>query len=565
VSLWFRDYRHRFCCFVVALLTIPPTSIAPAQVLQKEASGVITGRVTMGDKPAPGVIVFLTPDQRAMPVRNLPPLKTVTDEDGHYCLTKIPVGQFRIMVYATAFVVPGETGNDDAQRAISLDEGESVSGIDFTLVRGGVITGKITGPEGHPLIAEEVTLVKLDERGRKQQFYSPNYQMRQTDDRGVYRLYGLPAGRYLVSAGRDLKEIEYRDSRLIYARVWYPDATDEAQATVIELEAGKEVTGIDLRLREAAKTYEAQGRVIDAATGKPAPGVSVGQGKLNEDGRSLHEFQFDGTLTGAQGEFRLNGLTPGKYAASAYFQGERENYSDLVRFEISEDNMTGLEIRIHRGASLSGTVVIEGATDPAALAKLPQLRLYAFTETQELSAPGSSEIRIGPQGSFRTGGLQPGKVHFSLMTYNGPKGFLLARVERDGIPQPDGIEAGAGEQINGIRVVIVYGTATVRGQVKVIDGAFPEGMRMTVWTRRLGFTEWNTFVEPVNVDARGRFTVDGLAPGEYEFSLHMIPTRLGVVAQPNKPVNKTVTITGNGKQEVTIELRLNASSQEKKQ
>src|SRR5207244_12335072 len=68
-----------------------------------------------------------------------------------------------------------------------------------------VITGRVTDAENKPVVEERVSLQSVDENGAPSRFgvfSSPNDQMYQTDDRGIYRIYGLPAGRYKVSVGR---------------------------------------------------------------------------------------------------------------------------------------------------------------------------------------------------------------------------------------------------------------------------------------------------------------------------------------------------------------------------
>ena len=76
-----------------------------------------------------------------------------------------------------------------------------------------------------------------------------------TDDRGVYRFYGLPAG---VSSQRGRRGISGRAYHNNF-RTYYPDATDQSQAKIIEVKEGAEVTNIDIRLGVGKDTYEAVG------------------------------------------------------------------------------------------------------------------------------------------------------------------------------------------------------------------------------------------------------------------------------------------------------------------
>ena len=50
---------------------------------------------------------------------------------------------------------PGDPGG----KTLIITAGETVEGIDFTLARGGVITGRVIDSEGGPLIEEPITLL----------------------------------------------------------------------------------------------------------------------------------------------------------------------------------------------------------------------------------------------------------------------------------------------------------------------------------------------------------------------------------------------------------------------
>ena len=86
---------------------------------------------------------------------------------------------------------------------MNVVEGEAVTKIDFILVRGGVVTGRITDSEGHPIIGERVSITlkdgSPDTGGPMAMLSGPRNR---TDDRGIYRAYGLAPGSYRVSVGQ---------------------------------------------------------------------------------------------------------------------------------------------------------------------------------------------------------------------------------------------------------------------------------------------------------------------------------------------------------------------------
>jgi hypothetical protein len=542
--------------FLVATITVvASTAIAgfPLQTSQnKEPSGSISGRVTLGDKPASGVAVMLAPSDYRPIDKPLP--KATTDSDGNFQLTNVPAGNYLLQTFAPAFIAPSDDMRGRSGKGINLSEDEAVEGMDIALTRGGVITGKISDANGQPLIQETVHLTTLDERGQKRGVNMPYSFMQTTDDRGVYRLFGVPPGRYIVGVGVDTKTLYARAGvgNNYYPLTYHPDVSDETRATVIEVTSGGEATGIDITLGAASRAYQASGRIVDADTGKAVAGLSYRYGALQPEGKSFGAFGGTGTPSNSRGEFKLEGIVPGRYAAFASSTGEGDLYSDPAFFEIADADVTGLEIKVHRGSAITGVVIVEGEV-PEDAPRLSTLRIGANVTSQSILEPRFAPIIVAPDGSFRAAGLQPGTANFHVAMYPAPKGLSLVRVERDGIDHPEGIEIGAGEQVTGVRIVLAYGTGVIRGQVN-IDGGI--GTRMMVACRRIAGSQGRG-QSPVFPDSRGRFSVDGLMPGEYEISLAATVTPSGGGPPRQKYLKQTLSITNGTETQVTFVIDLN--------
>jgi hypothetical protein len=146
-----------------------------------------------------------------------------------------------------------------------------LEGINFDLVPGGVITGRVSDSEGHPLIEERVSVMPMEERDqRRPMFYGSGSGMT-TDDRGVYRAFGLPAGRYKVSVGDP--RFNTGNRRRATVQTFYPDVTDFAKAGVVEVKEGSEANKIDITIGEAPQGYSVAGRVVDGESGTPSQGL----------------------------------------------------------------------------------------------------------------------------------------------------------------------------------------------------------------------------------------------------------------------------------------------------
>ena len=561
-------YQNLAVASMIVVSTISSPS-SMAQDSRKEPSGSISGRVTLGGKPAARVTVTVISGDRGLQQTNL--IRVTTDEDGRFKLNALPAGSYTVLPYTPALVVPAETTYAQPGKSVALGDGEEVDDVDFSLVRGGVITGRVTDAEGRQLVEQRLTLIRIDERGQRMPTPYFNPFMFSTDDRGVYRIYGLSPGRYKVAVGDspDGGMVRIGFAGGSYPRTFYPDVSDESKAAVVEVTGGGEASGIDIKLGRVLKSYVATGRIVDADTGKPLSNLQYGHGAVNREQKVIGAFGWSGNRTTNNGEFRIEGLSPGRYAAFVVATEQVDFYSEPAVFEISDSDATALEIRVRRGASISGTAVIEGTDDADVLSKISKLELRAFSQSEDLAAPVMAPIRINSDGSFQVTGLRTGKVRISLagFGYQPAKGFSLIRVERDGLPQRDGIDVRAGETVSGVRMVIGYGTCVIRGQVKVQGGELTPETRFRIMARRL---ESDSQPAGTLADARGRFSIEGLLPGEYEVSvspMFLTPSSPGAPPPPGRvpnrpPVKQKVTVANGVETEVTLVLDLAAKDKD---
>src|SRR5262249_6326543 len=298
-----------------------------------KATARISGRVTIDGEPAQGAEVMLRrgDDRRIQLGVGIPPILTATtDAEGRYKFSDVAAGGYIVSVHAPAYALQVERRRrSDAGKGLNVSENDNLENVDLTMTRGGVVTGKVTDEDGRPVIAESVTVFRLDQQGKRIQTnaFEP-FGREETDDQGVYRIFGIEAGRYLVAAGTSPEEINMRTDSF-YARTLHPDTTDQSKAKVIEIKPGRETANRDIRIARPAKGYMASGRVIDAETGKPVPGVMIQYGILKETGRGISaHFNLVNWPTNSAGEFRLEGLSPNKYKVGLANLEKSDFYSD---------------------------------------------------------------------------------------------------------------------------------------------------------------------------------------------------------------------------------------------
>ena len=120
-------------------------------------------------------------------------------------------------------------------------------------------------------------------------------------------------------------------------------------------------------------------------------------------------------------------------------------------------------------------------------------------------------------GAFRLGGLPGGNIVLQLSGATGPfdlKGYVISRIERDGVPMPRGIEVKDGEHVGGIRVVVAYGNGSIRGVVKLGEWIVACKCPDVCQTGETGGEFFR--LRPSQIDSRGNFLMEGIPPGNYE-------------------------------------------------
>ena len=543
-------FRELSLSFIV-LLAVLSATVYPqtAATSSSQGNGGLTGTVKIGKNPAKGIAITLLPERDQS--QRMPPgmqqlqsqgqgqtARATSDQNGQFQFTNIAAGAYRVVPMADAYVI-SNAGARFGGVTVNIAEGQTSAQVDLTLTRGGVISGRVTDPNGHPVIAERISLESIDETGKAQQYNGGRFGY-ETDDRGVYRVFGLPEGRYLVSAGNnDGGRMPGRRAR--YIRTWYPDALEEAQARIIEVTAGNTVEGIDIKLSEMIKGYAVEGRAVDAETGQPVMAIPI----IANRGRGFGPGPggpgaMQNSFTNEKGEFKITGLTAGSYtlAVSSSFaaaapgadpldaqQVTSDYYSDPASFEISGMDVSGIEVKVHFGASIAGYVVVDGAADPSLSSQLSQLMVSASvrggaSSAQSSRGPGAgrqSIAQVGLDGSFRLSGLAPGIARLNLNSFGGSNNFALVRIERNGAPLPGDLELASGQQVNGIVMVTSYANGVISGKVNVVGGTLPNGTMLRISARPLGGTGQN---KNTMVGSDGTFRIEGLLTGSYEVSVN---------------------------------------------
>jgi len=339
--------------FFTAAIVLSLAAVALAQGAADQQNASIGGRVTLSGQPARGIKVSLVPGPYGSP--ETPGRQSVsTDDNGRYEFKGLAAGRYGLI--AASYIYAGDdlfASQSKPFKVCAVTAGEKLEGQDIRLTRGGVITGLVTDAGDRPVIAERVNLMYVGRDGKRQDYpIIINYDMWQTDDRGVYRYYGLPPGRYLVSVGKETGQSGPTSDAAqgFYRRVYYPDAREVEQAKLIEVKEGGEVTDIDIKLGALEKTFAVSGRVIDAVNNQPVPGSLIDFSLVDKQTNRLRAWSM-GMPVNERAEFYFGGLPPGRYGIGASPDPVRNYFGETIEFEVKDEDIEGLDVKLQRGAS----------------------------------------------------------------------------------------------------------------------------------------------------------------------------------------------------------------------
>lgn len=519
-------------------------------------TGSIGGRVTMSGKPVARARVIVTTGTAFM---GKSVGKATTDATGVFRVGNLPTGSYRLLVVAGALVNEnnGETYNG---KVITLGPGEQIEDLEIGLRSGGVITGRVTDGENRPVVGQKVSLLRLEKNPTTGEelpvpfSFGPNTIAGkfQTDDRGIYRLYGLPPGRYLVGVG------QLPTSNLITIATggqgydkpaFHPKGSDWKTATAIDLAAGVVEGERDIVVGAKEDLFTIAGKLVDDQTDAPVPNFSVGlTAKTPGGGTATVNIQSD-----RQGEFRISQIKPGDYQidASALSQ-ENDFYNEPFPVKVKNEDLRDLVVRLKRGVTVSGTVLPpNGASSGSIDFSKYDLNLQPI---QSNGLPGRGAV-LGPDGSFRVKGLGPGTYRFLLIRFSegrARRDLFVSGVQRNGVlVSQTEIEIGS-ESIGDLRLQTRNGGGKLRGEIRFVGGQRERGVQYTV--SATSSDPAFPGIGSAEVDDRGMFFIDGLLPGPYQLRIFIREPGNVKPVRSFTPTNATIPESGETTIVVTIDL-----------
>src|SRR6266545_5129718 len=154
-------------------------------------TGMLRGRVIdETGQPIPHATVYVNGS-----VALSQPRITFTDDGGNFQIYGLDALIYNVGASAPSYVTaPREPDSSPSYFRI----GDSVT---ISMLKGGVVTGTVTTATGEPMVQMGVRAILIRDANGQPPAALRFPPAKSTDDRGVYRIYGLTPGIYLVSAG----------------------------------------------------------------------------------------------------------------------------------------------------------------------------------------------------------------------------------------------------------------------------------------------------------------------------------------------------------------------------
>lgn len=501
----------------LSVLSAVPTlaSVGPASATDAQAAGMgqVRGRVvSTAGAPLSRAKVVLARAGRSPDVRTAD-----SDRDGRFVFAGLPVGRYRVLASKAGYSAVGvgrEAVTQDtlrsAGRELAVTDEQTVHDVELSLAPWSIVTGRVTDEGGDPVHGAIVGVLQVRYAAGRRQLVPVGVTERRTDDRGEYRLFGMPPGAYIVSAA--VHEVAAADLPG-YARTYYPGTARAADARFVQVQPGATLTNLDLDLVRSP-TYRVSGRIRNAA-GQPTMGGRV---QLVTSQRTNAAFiEALNARIAPDGRFEFPHVAPGVYVMQTQ-QNARNGYTEgefaAVSVTVTDGDVLDLQVQASAGSAVSGRVVF-ASSGASTVPPLGNLRIQALPADADLTPTSTARANLGADGRFVLAGLNGPR---RLAASNLPAGWTLQAVRVNGMDATDRpLSFGRSEEsLADVEVVLTDRVAEVSGVVADAAGRPTPAARVVVFPldRGLWFPQ-SRHMKATATDADGSFRIDALPPGSY--------------------------------------------------
>jgi uncharacterized protein (DUF2141 family) len=504
--------------------------------------------------------IVVSDDAEARPVRKArvtcggPQLQgqtTITDDKGRFSFSALVPGRYTVTASKDAWV----TTSYGAKRpmrpgsAVPVAAGETAE-IVVRLPRGSVIAGTVLDHNAQPASGTSVRTLRYATVNGERRLIQVGY-FGTTDDRGAYRIYGLPPGDYVVGAlGRTSRETPGAELRLTtdldvrhatsgnrqappppvrsvdLATTYYPGSTVSSQAAVITIGKGEEREGVDFTL-QIVPTARVEGIVTLPEGGVPS-GAEI---HLVAAPQGLPAMPIDAlrpSRVAPDGAFSFAGVSPGQYSLIVRVSHRGPNPDGTpgpaqllwaaTDLSVDGEHISGLNMTMAPGMTIAGRVRFDGTLAPPGNLGAVRVTLQPV-QREGAVAFTPPPAAVSPDGRFTIAGVTPGRYRLTAsFPGSGRSGSWTLRSAlvggQDSLDTP--LTIAPGQHVSDAAITFVDRLAQLSGAVQSAAGSAVNTFTVILFPADQAlWLPQSRRIQGMRPSADGAFTFRNLPAGDY--------------------------------------------------
>lgn len=464
--------------------------------------------------PTPGVNISgrggaaLVPSPApATPADLLPIAPVVTDSQGHFALTELEPGAYRLAIASNGYVRQeyGQRIFPGQGTLLNLAAGKAIRDLAVHLTQTGGVSGRITDTNGQLAVGVNVRLLKLVYNAIGQKTFQDGGTSA-TNDRGEYRIFWVTPGRYFVAAGvppgpASTGTSGPNDPLDRYSLTFFPGVADSTRAAMIEVQSGGEAAA-DFSV-PPLQLFHVRGKVTDS-TGRPPSAISVSFAYQTITGQ-VGAYSIGQSYDSTTGNFDVPNLMPGAYIVQV-----SAGTVERATIEVVNANVENLSFVMGSGAVVPGHVRIDG---PGASLRLGAERVRVQLRGIDVGLI-LSHSNVEQDGSFKIESISP--ADYRAVVTSLPVELYAKEVRLGGLDlMNQTIHVAAGTPVAGtVEILLSPNVSQIDGSVLDDRGQPITGiLAVLVPDRNRDHTE---LFKTATTDQTGHYAIRGIPPGDYK-------------------------------------------------